>query len=289
MTDTTRTRTTRPTRLQRSRSDRVLTGVAGGLGTHLGINPWWFRFAFLILTFFGGLGLVVYLAAWLVIPDEGQEDPIISNWLGHVDMSDAGTIFGLVLVGAAAVIVLTQFADISGTLVVAAILFVVGLLLYRGELTSKQPDRSNPDPTHGGDLMTETTTTAEKAGIAATAGYQDAAQGGEGDELPPVLPPAPPAYGEPDSGPTEPWEPPPPRERSMLGRLTLAVGLIVVATMALLDVAFTRVDMDPVHYLAAAVAVIGLGLLVGAFIGKALWLIIVGVLLLPALWIAALL
>ncbi len=292
MTDTTHTRTTRPTRLQRSRNDRVLTGVAGGLGTHLGINPWWFRFAFLVLAFFGGFGLVVYLAAWLVIPDEGREDPIISSWLGNVDMSDAGTIFGLVLVGAAAVIVLTQFADISGTLVVAAILFVVGLLLYRGELTSKRPDRPDPETTHGGDDMTQTTTTAEKAAIASTArftDYGDAAHGGEGDELPPVLPPAPPAYGEPDSGPTEPWEPPPPRERSMLGRLTLAVGLIVVATMALLDVAFTRVDMDPVHYLAAAVAVIGLGLLVGAFIGKALWLIIVGVLLLPALWIAALL
>lgn len=288
MTDTTRTRTTRSTRLQRSRNDRVLTGVAGGLGTHLGINPWWFRFAFLILAFFGGFGLVVYLAAWLVIPDEGEEDPIISNWLGHVDTSDAGTIFGLVLVGAAAVIVLTQFADISGTLVVAAILFVVGLLLYRGDLTSKRPDRPDPDATRGGDDMTDTTTTA-KADIAATASYGDAAHGGEGDELPPVLPPAPPAYGEPDSGPTEPWEPPPPRERSMLGRLTLAVGLIVVATMALLDVAFTRVDMDPVHYLGAAVAVIGLGLIVGAFIGKALWLIIVGVLLLPALWIAALL
>jgi hypothetical protein len=134
--------------------------------------------------------------------------------------------------------------------------------------------------------MTDTTT---KAGIAATAGYGDAAYGDEGNELPPTPPPAPPAYGEPDPGPTEPWEPPPPRERSMLGRLTLAVGLIVVATMALLDVAFTRVDMDPVHYLAAAVAVIGLGLLVGAFVGKALWLIIIGVLLLPALWIAALL
>lgn len=295
MTDTTRTRTSRPTRLQRSRKDRVLTGVAGGLGTHLGINPWWFRFAFLILAFFGGFGLVVYLAAWLVIPDEGQEDPIISNWLGHVDTSDAGTIFGLVLVGAAAVIVLTQFADISGTLVVAAILFVVGLLLYRGDLTSKRPDRPGPPTTNGGDDMTETTTAA----IASTAGYPDAAHGdvahggdgygGEGDELPPAPPPAPPAYGEPDPGPAEPWEPPPPRERSMLGRLTLAVGLIVVATMALLDVAFARVDMDPVHYLAAAVAVIGLGLIVGAFIGKALWLIIVGVLLLPALWIAALL
>lgn len=290
MTDTTRTRTTRSTRLQRSREDRLLTGVAGGLGTHLGINPWWFRFAFLILAFFGGFGLVVYLAAWLLIPDEGQEDPIINNWFGRLDTSDAGTIFGLVLVGAAAVIVLTQFADISGTIVVAAILFVVGILLYRGDLTAKGQE---PDPTHGGDDMTETTTTA-KADIATTAGYGDAAygdtgHGGEGDELPPTSPPAPPASSEPDSGSTEPWEPPPPRERSMLGRFTLSVGLIVLATMALLDVAFTRIDMDPVHYLGAAVAVIGLGLIVGAFVGKALWLILIGALLLPALWIAALL
>ena len=36
--------------------DRVLAGVAGGLGTHLGINAWWFRLAFIILAFFGGFG-----------------------------------------------------------------------------------------------------------------------------------------------------------------------------------------------------------------------------------------
>ena len=108
MTDTTRTRTDRSTRLERSREDRVLAGVSGGLGIHLGINPWWFRFAFLILTFFGGFGLLVYIAAWLVIPDQGYEDPIISQWLGRLDTKDGGTIFGLILVGAAAVIVLTR-------------------------------------------------------------------------------------------------------------------------------------------------------------------------------------
>ena len=122
MTHTTNTRTDPAPGLHRSRDDRILAGVAGGLGRHLGINAWWIRLAFLVLAFFGGFGLLVYVAAWLVIPDDGYRSPIISQWLGRLDTNDGGTIFGVVLVGAAVVILLTQFADVSGTLVVAAIL-----------------------------------------------------------------------------------------------------------------------------------------------------------------------
>ena len=63
MTDTTRTRNTRSTRLERSREDRVIAGVSGGLGAHLGANPWLFRLAFIILAFFGGVG--VLLSNWV--------------------------------------------------------------------------------------------------------------------------------------------------------------------------------------------------------------------------------
>jgi len=70
----------------------------------------------------------------------------------------------------------------------------------------------------------------------------------------------------------------------MLGRIAVAIGLIVLASMALIDLAFDRVDIEPVHYLATAVLVLGLGLVVGGFVGRARWLIIIGVVLLPALW-----
>ncbi len=277
MTDTTRPRTTRPNqRLERSREDRVLAGVAGGLGTHLGISAWWFRFAFIILAFFGGFGVLLYVAAWLVIPDTGERDPIVSRWLKNIDLSDGGTIFGVVLVGAAAVILLTQFADFSGTLVVALVLFVIGLLLYRGDLTTnRRPDGEAPPEPPTDDIDPESPEEPMEFDAPAASAALVAQS-----------PPEPPG-ADAEIAPPPPPEPPKPRERSVLGRLTVAVGLIVVAAMALLDLAFDSIAIEPVHYFAAAVGTIGIGLLVGAFLGKARWLIIIGVLLLPALWISS--
>ncbi len=57
-----------PRRLTRSSSDRVLGGVAGGLGRYFDIDPIIFRIGFLVLTIAGGAGLIGYLAAWLLVP-----------------------------------------------------------------------------------------------------------------------------------------------------------------------------------------------------------------------------
>ncbi|MBN2499992.1 MAG: PspC domain-containing protein [Anaerolineales bacterium] len=55
--------------LRRSRRNRVLAGVCGGLGEFFGISAFWFRLAFLILFLPGGLpGLVPYIVLWIVIP-----------------------------------------------------------------------------------------------------------------------------------------------------------------------------------------------------------------------------
>jgi phage shock protein PspC (stress-responsive transcriptional regulator) len=60
--------------LRRSRSDRVLGGVCGGLGEFFGLKPLWFRIIFVILGIPGGLpGLVPYILLWLIIPEEGSE------------------------------------------------------------------------------------------------------------------------------------------------------------------------------------------------------------------------
>lgn len=61
-------------RLERSRSDRMLAGVAGGLGAYFRLHPAVFRVSFVVLTLMGGAGLAIYLAAALVMPDEGKED-----------------------------------------------------------------------------------------------------------------------------------------------------------------------------------------------------------------------
>ena len=64
-----RTGTTRA-RLERSRTDRLIGGVAGGIGTHLGIQSNIVRVAFVVLSFAAGFGLVVYLLTWLLAPLE---------------------------------------------------------------------------------------------------------------------------------------------------------------------------------------------------------------------------
>jgi phage shock protein PspC (stress-responsive transcriptional regulator) len=63
-------------RLERSRSDRMLAGVAGGLGAFFDLHPAVFRVSFVVLTLMGGAGIPIYLAAVLVMPNEGAEDSI---------------------------------------------------------------------------------------------------------------------------------------------------------------------------------------------------------------------
>ena len=63
-------------RLQRSRSDRMLAGVSGGLARYFEIHPAVFRVGFVVLTLLGGAGILIYAAAALVMPDEGKEDSI---------------------------------------------------------------------------------------------------------------------------------------------------------------------------------------------------------------------
>lgn len=57
--------------LRRSRSNRRIAGVCGGLGEFFGISAFWFRLGFFLLLLPGGLpGLVPYMVMWLVIPKE---------------------------------------------------------------------------------------------------------------------------------------------------------------------------------------------------------------------------
>ena len=57
--------------LRRSRRNRILAGVCGGLGEFFGISPFWFRLAFFIAFIPGGVpGLVPYLIMWIIIPKE---------------------------------------------------------------------------------------------------------------------------------------------------------------------------------------------------------------------------
>ncbi len=57
--------------LRRSRRDRVVAGVCGGLGEFFGVSAFWFRLAFLIALIPGGVpGILVYLIMVLIVPNE---------------------------------------------------------------------------------------------------------------------------------------------------------------------------------------------------------------------------
>ena len=57
--------------LRRSRSNRIIAGVCGGLGEFFGLSPFWFRLGFLIALIPGGVpGILLYMIAWLIIPND---------------------------------------------------------------------------------------------------------------------------------------------------------------------------------------------------------------------------
>jgi len=60
--------------LYRSRSDAILGGVCGGLGAYLGVDANIVRLVFLLLLLASGTGLILYLALWLLLPQEGATE-----------------------------------------------------------------------------------------------------------------------------------------------------------------------------------------------------------------------
>ena len=60
-------------KLYRSQTDSMLAGVCGGLGAYFNIDPTLIRILFVLSTIFSGAGILVYLAMWLIVPEEGQD------------------------------------------------------------------------------------------------------------------------------------------------------------------------------------------------------------------------
>src|SRR6266536_627930 len=101
------THTPETKRLERSSSRRMLAGVAGGLGRYFDLNPAVFRLGFIVLTLLGGAGVLVYLAALLIMPEEGQEQSIAERALaGRRDRP--WPVIGLGLAGVALIVLLTR-------------------------------------------------------------------------------------------------------------------------------------------------------------------------------------
>jgi phage shock protein PspC (stress-responsive transcriptional regulator)/predicted membrane protein len=87
----------------------MIAGVCGGLGRYFDVNPALYRVGFVVLTFLGGAGILIYAACALVIPVEGEKESIASDVLRNHRQRP----FALIGLGIAAVAGIALLSHIS--------------------------------------------------------------------------------------------------------------------------------------------------------------------------------
>jgi phage shock protein PspC (stress-responsive transcriptional regulator) len=93
-------------RLERSSDDKWIAGVCGGLGRYFDLNPAVFRLGLVVLTLLGGAGILIYLAALLVVPAEGKQSIAADILAGRRD--HPWPLVGLGLAAVAIIVLLSR-------------------------------------------------------------------------------------------------------------------------------------------------------------------------------------
>jgi phage shock protein PspC (stress-responsive transcriptional regulator) len=218
-------------------ADRKIAGVAGGLARHLDIDPIILRVAFVVLVFFGGAGLLLYGACWLLVPEDGSVSAPLS-------LDDRNRSIALLVVGAISVLLVLgdsvgQFGFPWPLALIALVALVVLVFLDR----DRQPGPTAPPVPHLPDPTTGVFTPVAPGTPVAV----------------------PPAYRQPRN----------PRKRGpILFWFTMALAALGVGVLGILDLAGAPIA-DPA-YPAVVVGTCGVMLLVGTFYGRAGGLILVG-------------
>lgn len=265
--------------LRRSTSDRKIAGIAGGLGRHLNIDPTLVRVLLVVLCFFGGSGFLLYGAAWALVPEDGQRD-------GNIAVRPSTRNALLIITGVIATLLL--LGDSWGGIGFPWPLFVVGVgaLIYlavrdRGQATPRPPGQyagqyaGQPVGQSMGQPFDGSSGQPWPPAYDAAGRYPGTTYGQTAP--PPWLPPAPvaPAY--------------PPRRTKHGPRLfapTLALIAVALGSLALYDV--TGGSVVDSAYPALALAVVGLMLVLGAFVGRAGGLVFLGIVAAMALAVTSL-
>ena len=225
-------------RLTRSTGDKVVAGLAGGLGRYFGIDPVVFRIAFVVLTLAGGSGILLYLLGWLMIPDDG------GNAAVRLGSERSSKVVGAVLAAVGVLLLLDNLFGTNDGVPVGLVLIGIGALV----LWSRRDDDTTPPTGDAERDLARSDVTGSPV--------EDA-------------PPAPPAAPAPE-----------PKPRSALVPVTLSLLAILAGGLVLAGVSATT-------GLAFALLLTGGALIVGAWRGRAQWLIPVGLVLAMALGTAA--
>ncbi|MFC4001477.1 PspC domain-containing protein [Prauserella oleivorans] len=238
-------------RPRRSEEGRKVAGVAAGIGRRYGIDPVVIRVALVAVTIFGGVGIAVYLLAWLFMPAQSDEvspfEALIGK--GRSSMSKGGTVvllaalvpaFGWTFGGA--------WFDGGGFLGLALIVTALYLMhRSRGHLNRPAPI---------GRPAAVTSAPIDLQNPASTSATWDA------------LGAAPLGWDLPGAAPApEPSEPGPPRRKSKIGIATLGVALAVAGVGAAVASSSADPWWSPAHVIGLVLAVLGMGMVAGAFLG----------------------
>ncbi|HYO39922.1 MAG TPA: PspC domain-containing protein [Nocardioidaceae bacterium] len=252
--------------LRRSATDRKIAGVAGGLGRHLDIDPTVLRVVLVVLCFFGGSGFLLYGAAWLLVPEDGQDTGTVA-----VRPSTRNALLG----GAVVLAALLVLGDSWGGVGFPWPLLVVGLGVL-GYLAFRDRDASSRPVTAGGHYASAVGPPAPAYDAGSTDLPQSSSVGTAYPEPPPWL-------AEPPVAPDPPSHP---KSGPLLFGYTVALLAVALGALGLYDASGGPV-VDSA-YPALALGVIGLMLVVGSVVGRAGGLILLGVLAAGALAVTSL-
>jgi phage shock protein PspC (stress-responsive transcriptional regulator)/predicted membrane protein len=115
-------------RLERSSTDRTVAGVCGGLGRYFDMTPAVFRLGFVVLTLLGGAGVLVYIAAVLIMPAEGRTSSLAEDVIAQRRDHPARLVaLGLVAVALLAILSRASTWPLAGAGWI--FLLVVGLMI----------------------------------------------------------------------------------------------------------------------------------------------------------------
>jgi phage shock protein PspC (stress-responsive transcriptional regulator) len=118
-------------KLYRSNTQRVVAGVAGGLGEYFAVDPVWFRIGFVFLALAGGSGILIYLLMWLII--QPQPDGYVAS-AEPVSPAKGSIIVGVVFMLVGTIALVNTVAPWMGQYIWPIIFVMVGLALLIGGL-----------------------------------------------------------------------------------------------------------------------------------------------------------
>lgn len=126
-------------RLTRSRTNKMIAGICGGLGEYLDVDPTIVRVVFIALVLANGMGLLAYVAMWLIVPEEGETAAPATAETAKAGAEPA-VIAGVVLIVLGAFFMLQNLnvwwlGWVTGKVLWPAVIIAIGLvlLLRRGK------------------------------------------------------------------------------------------------------------------------------------------------------------